>query len=420
MYAQSLPSRRNTQEFHVEGLSEEHSLLDRWMVLVGDTLRAVKNNFIGHPTSNGISAEQPDDVYPEATIPLPTTPEQERPTVSSRSRLPLPNFIVQPESQTGLRNESTLLPPLPSLTSSSSTQTCESISTTSPTTEPAPVRLRYPKHNHVHLAQHKQRVQEHNKNELERLKNRSLQYDEEWDMEKTLLNAKRIFAEEAGDSLFKEWQTQRHLGSYKSDFDSFAGLHTYRQLLSNQKENIDIPASPSLPDLSLSVSKSKASLPRRGSFSLERALQIAHQTLNEPRPRIPSFEKLRITARQKDREINKRIRQATRLPTRLPPQAVEEVRLLRQKRGVIAKIAKEQVADTDISRLDPRGASLWLNDEIINFYGALLMQRAERYIAEKENRGSGIARKGKEPEYLNIHYFNTFFWPKVEKRVTAV
>lgn len=33
-------------------------------------------------------------------------------------------------------------------------------------------------------------------------------------MERTLLNAKRIFAEEAGDSLFKEWQTQRHLGTF--------------------------------------------------------------------------------------------------------------------------------------------------------------------------------------------------------------
>lgn len=47
MYAQSLPSRRNTQEFHVEGLPEEHSLLNRWMVLIGDTFRAVKSNFTG-------------------------------------------------------------------------------------------------------------------------------------------------------------------------------------------------------------------------------------------------------------------------------------------------------------------------------------------------------------------------------------
>lgn len=89
--------------------------------------------------------------------------------------------------------------------------------------------------------------------------------------------------------------------------------------------------------------------------------------------------------------------------------------LLRQKRGVIAKIAKEQIADTDISRLDSKGRSRWLNDEIINFYGALLMQRAENYITNKENRGDETKRKGKEPEYLNIHYFNTFFWPKVEK-----
>lgn len=47
MYAQSLPSRRNTQGFYVEDAPEGESLLNRWIALIGDTFRAVKGSFSG-------------------------------------------------------------------------------------------------------------------------------------------------------------------------------------------------------------------------------------------------------------------------------------------------------------------------------------------------------------------------------------
>lgn len=76
---------------------------------------------------------------------------------SQRTRLPLPTFDVQSVDKPELSNntDALLLHPPPSLSSSSSTQISESISTSSPTIEihGDPVRLRYPKHNHVHLAQ---------------------------------------------------------------------------------------------------------------------------------------------------------------------------------------------------------------------------------------------------------------------------
>lgn len=90
---------------------------------------------------------------------------------------------------------------------------------------------------------------------------------------------------------------------------------------------------------------------------------------------------------------------------------------MRSKRGFISKIAREQVAGSDLARLDPSGHLHWLNDELINFYGALIIDRAKTYAANKENmiNGAGKKRKGKAPEYLNVHYFSTFFWPKIEK-----
>ena len=46
----------------------------------------------------------------------------------------------------------------------------------------------------------------------------------------------------------------------------------------------------------------------------------------------------------------------------------------------------------------------WLNDEIINFYGQLIMARSMEAEATKENKS----------KVLNAHVFNTFFWPKMK------
>jgi sentrin-specific protease 1 len=78
-----------------------------------------------------------------------------------------------------------------------------------------------------------------------------------------------------------------------------------------------------------------------------------------------------------------------------------EVNALLAKSGVISKIAKEQVSDSDIRRLRP---GQWLNDEVINFYGQLISSRSMEAEAAKEN----------EKKLLNVHVFNTFFWPKMK------
>lgn len=89
---------------------------------------------------------------------------------------------------------------------------------------------------------------------------------------------------------------------------------------------------------------------------------------------------------------------------------------------MISKASREQVADRDIARLRP---NQWLNDEIINFYGQLILSRSE---SRKENsipaladgringlvngvKGKGKAVEKKDP--LDVHYFSTFFWSKL-------
>jgi len=56
-------------------------------------------------------------------------------------------------------------------------------------------------------------------------------------------------------------------------------------------------------------------------------------------------------------------------------------------------------------QLDP---SQWLNDEIINFYGAMILARSDDC---KENVAQGVNGK----KLLNVHYFSTFFWTKLKE-----
>jgi sentrin-specific protease 1 len=91
----------------------------------------------------------------------------------------------------------------------------------------------------------------------------------------------------------------------------------------------------------------------------------------------------------------------------LPPEDEAKVTTLLHKQGVVSRISREQVTEQDLIRLRPRQ---WLNDEIINFYGALISARSEEC---KENPGNGSTGGRGKP--LNVHYFSTFFWSKLRK-----
>ena len=121
-----------------------------------------------------------------------------------------------------------------------------------------------------------------------------------------------------------------------------------------------------------------------------------------PRPFSPTIDQLRLITRARDDAITNRLHpKRPSLPDRLPAEIQLEVDKILEMTGVISKIAKEQVSDRDVSRLLPEQ---WLNDEIINFYGQLILSRSMEAEAAKENR----------KKLLNVHYFSTFFWPKLK------
>lgn len=137
---------------------------------------------------------------------------------------------------------------------------------------------------------------------------------------------------------------------------------------------------------------------------LKRALEKAKSTLAAPPPPplLSRHERLREEARKKDEAIVRFLRPP--LPKVLPPEIEDEVDAVLHKRGIISKIAREQVCDKDISRLRP---CQWLNDEIINFYGAMILSRSE--ASRQKPPLNGI----KKTKILDVHYFSSFFWSKL-------
>ncbi len=72
-------------------------------------------------------------------------------------------------------------------------------------------------------------------------------------------------------------------------------------------------------------------------------------------------------------------------------------------------MARLQVTDTDLSRLKPY---TWLNDEIVNFYGQLILERSE---ANPRNKGMTNGTRSEKNTILNVHYFNSFFFEKLSQ-----
>ncbi|KAJ4476722.1 cysteine proteinase [Lentinula aciculospora] len=221
------------------------------------------------------------------------------------------------------------------------------------------------------------------------------------------------------DELFKLAQQKRGFKSDRKDFDSYLD---YSYMLEQPEKKARF-TSPSMIDLRSEYASDEEKIRvRRNSESsnreqwLERKLEIAQKMLNGPRPPpvwSPSLDDLKLRQRSKDDLIEQRLRpQRPPLPSLLPSEDEIKVQALLNQPGVISKYAREQVLNQDLVRLKPGS---WLNDEIINFYGALILGRSD---ASKENGDNGTVNgvvNVKKGKVLNVHYFTTFFWQKLTR-----
>ena len=93
--------------------------------------------------------------------------------------------------------------------------------------------------------------------------------------------------------------------------------------------------------------------------------------------------------------------------TRFPVFNPSQLDLIRRVMGGFVNPVREafnaRIRPSDIQTLSPE---TWLNDEIINFYGRLIMDRSDK----AQERGW----KGADGRPLKrVHWFNTFFYTKI-------
>lgn len=212
------------------------------------------------------------------------------------------------------------------------------------------------------------------------------------------------------------YNLKRSLG-YAQDISTFRAYLSYKEHMERFYAAID----KNMP--SPKPATGPESLPKMPSNSwLQRAVIDARKSLESPRPFIPRFKTSELLAqqnRERDAEIERRLR--PKLPDSLPPEDEQKVKQSLSNRSLLVKVAREQVTAQDLGRLRP---GQWLNDEIINFYGALITERAAKFEAgvkngEMNGKGKGRASDAyPEMEGLGepwkVHFFNTFFLSKLQ------
>jgi len=91
-------------------------------------------------------------------------------------------------------------------------------------------------------------------------------------------------------------------------------------------------------------------------------------------------------------------------PAPLSHDESEQVDLILKRKDVTFNFRNNQVTHDDILRLIP---GRWLNDEIVNFYGAMIVERS------KERRQDMGDECENDASFLKVHCFSTFFWKKL-------
>ncbi|EPQ28837.1 uncharacterized protein PFL1_03640 [Pseudozyma flocculosa PF-1] len=155
-----------------------------------------------------------------------------------------------------------------------------------------------------------------------------------------------------------------------------------------------------------------------------------------PAHKLSEIERLKREQRERARKLRGVLGRRP-LPDRLPDNAEAEVDEIFRRRGKIASIPGAQVDDKDVRKLLPYQ---WLNDEVINFYGNLVLNRAND--AEKKRQegikkaaqaqppddathdaaGKGKKKKQERPydpaldAYWRVHFFSSFFWENLKNR----
>ena len=190
--------------------------------------------------------------------------------------------------------------------------------------------------------------------------------------------------------IHESYRGMRHGSMRYEDFHALVRKRTHVQLLMDLETLHMQPLTPPVLDEQAYTQRTLEALSRRE----------AHAKAQLPPPIVPTEAKLSAAreARRKRLDMHGVLGRGP-LPKALPPDADAVVSDIWDRRsGVVASMTGAQVEAHDMAKLRP---GKWLNDEVINFYGQLLMQRSSQAEAS---------------DCWRIHVFSSFFWQNLTTR----
>jgi len=190
--------------------------------------------------------------------------------------------------------------------------------------------------------------------------------------------------------IHESYRGMRHGSMRYEDFHALVRKRTHVQLLMDLETLRMQPLTPPVLDEQAYTQRTLEALSRRE----------AHAKAQLPPPIVPTEAKLSAAreARRKRLDMHGVLGRGP-LPKALPPDADAVVSDIWDRRsGVVASMTGAQVEAHDMAKLRP---GKWLNDEVINFYGQLLMQRSSQAEAS---------------DCWRIHVFSSFFWQNLTTR----
>lgn len=98
-------------------------------------------------------------------------------------------------------------------------------------------------------------------------------------------------------------------------------------------------------------------------------------------------------------------------PAHLTDEQEAQLQKAWQQRDFVVSIPGACAAHRDLVKLRPRS---WLNDETINFYGQLVLQRSQRALALRRDPTVRAPQETLDPAACwDVHVFNSFFYHKL-------
>ncbi|SNX81671.1 related to Sentrin-specific protease 1 [Melanopsichium pennsylvanicum] len=170
---------------------------------------------------------------------------------------------------------------------------------------------------------------------------------------------------------------------------------------------------------------------------LERQKKDAQAVLPLPQVKLTERERLKREERAKAKRLRGVLGRKP-LPQQLEVEQDRKATAVFSTRGRIADIPGASVDDKDVQKLRP---GQWLNDEVINFYGNLILQRANDADKRRTEatamaaskaasfdtpRGKTVSKNGKVKisrpydqsldAFWRVHFFSSFFWTNLKSR----